>query len=337
MSAGIWTETIFSNVLIPSVGGKNFGTCGNDALYLQLNLAPTNVIDIEFILPAMYIIENITSNDFLDFNTIDRVESITNNPRTGDTRTSINAFSPYGWLLMNDGTIGSAASAATARANKDTYPLYDLIWRTFQPNQTLAPMSGGAYGANSFTDFNANRTLALTRNLGRVMAGALSLPGSQAFTIVANTLVVTTTGGFYTGMAVTVSVTGGALTAGVVYYAIVVNSTTLSLATTTANALLGTVIVLGAVPPGTITSVNVEILGSYIGEERHLQATNEVGVHSHTASFSYQLHTDAAGGTPVIGSDPGGSVQSVTVNNSAQNVPMNIIQPTVYMNVFIKL
>lgn len=170
LTGNSWTQTIVAGVVIPSVGGKNFGTAGNDALYLQLILAPSDVIDIEFILPSMYLVNSLTSST-VNFHTLDQVDAIIDSPRTGDIRMSLNAFSPYGWVPMNDGTIGSAGSAATTRANVDTYPLYDLIWNTFQANQSLAPMSGGAYGVNSFTDFDANRRLTLTSQAGRLIAG----------------------------------------------------------------------------------------------------------------------------------------------------------------------
>ncbi len=330
-----WTKTEFLDVIVPGIGfgGATLGNCGNDALFLQINIPTGVTTDFNFILPAIYIGDSISETDF---HTQDFVDSIVHSPRTGDTRTSINSFAPYGWVPANDGTIGSATSGATARSNIDTFPLYDLIWNAIP--DSLAPVTGGR-GASSIADFGNNKPMALTRNLGRVMAGALPVAASQSFTRNVNNLDVTSSSGFYTGMAVTVS--GGGLptplVAGTIYYAIIVSSTKIALATTTANALAGTVLPLTGAGTGTITSLNVETLGSYIGEERHLQAGNEVGIHSHTASFSYQAQSNSAGGTPTIGSDAGGTVQNVTVNNSAQNVPMNIMQPTVYMNVFIKL
>ncbi len=339
---GSWEQTIFSSVLIPSVGGKNFGTCGNDALYLQLNLVPTNVIDIEFILPGVFLTSIIFPEDFIDFNTLDRVEAITNNPRTGDIRTSVNAFTPYGWLNMNDGTIGSAASTATARANVDTFPLYDLIWRTFQPNQALAPMSGGAYGVNSFTDFDANRTLTLTRNLGRVMAGALPTQITRGFTTpVANTLTVSSTTGFILGAPVTVSAsTVPALVNGTTYYARILTGTTMSLHISAEGAIANTGIVLFPANAGLGGNVIIaaHALGSFLGEETHLQTAAEVGPHTHPANLwvnggSAHPHIPVAV-SPVNG-DPDGSVIDVLAN--ANGARFNVMQPTVFMNVFIKL
>jgi hypothetical protein len=72
---------------------------------------------------------------------------------------------------MNDGTIGSATSGATTRANIDTFPLYDLIWQTFQANQTLAPTVPPNYGVSSVADFTANKPITLTVQAGRLIAG----------------------------------------------------------------------------------------------------------------------------------------------------------------------
>ena len=335
---GQWTLNKFTSIIVPSIAGQVLSNCSNDALYLQIVFPATVQINMSFILPAMYIGPTVST---VDFHTLDFVDAIVNSPRTGDIRTSLNSFL-LGWVNMNDGTIGDASSSATSRKNKDTFALFDLIWNVFNSNQTLAPMftSGGtptAYGVNSFTDFLNHNQIALTKNAGRVMAGALPVAASQTFTRSGNTLVVASSAGFYTGMAVTVNVSGGNLNAGTVYYAIVASLTTLSLATTTANALVGTVIPLGAVPNGIITSVNIETIGSFIGEEAHLQATNEVGIHAHGFSVPFSNQSASRGGgnaDTVTNQTP---FTSTTNNNIAQNVPFNIIQPTVYMNVFIKL
>lgn len=335
-----WKGITINDVTIPSVNflGSTPGSCGNDALYFQIAFPTSDAIDVEFILPCIYL-GKVTSN--FDFHTLDEVDAIVNSPRTGDIRTSISDYI-LGWIRMNNGTIGSAASGATSRANQDTFPLFDLIWRNFQSNQGLAPMFNGttpiAYGASSVADFTANRRLSLTKNLGRVMAGALPAPGTQAFTRSGNLLNVTTSDGFYTGMAVTVSGGGlpSPLVAGKVYYAIVVSATAISLATTTADALAGTVIPLTTAGTGTVTSVYAEKLGDFTGEEMHLQAGNEVGVHNHgfTVPFSNQATSRGGGAADTVTNlNPFNS----NTSNSSQNVPMNIMQPTVYMNVFIKL
>lgn len=162
----------FSNVLVPSISGKTLGSCGNDALYLQIRLPLSpETINLDLILPAVYL-GGVASS--LDFHTQDEVDAIVNSPRTGDVRFSLNNVR-LGWLAMNDGTIGNASSNAT-RANVDTFPLFKLLWDTFSGSQSLAPMltSGGspvAYGADAVADFTANRQLTLTVAAGRVIAG----------------------------------------------------------------------------------------------------------------------------------------------------------------------
>lgn len=334
-------QAFMINAVVPDVTGKTIGSCGNDGLFLQIGfpLSPATT-NIDFIKPQMFLG---TIAPVLQYDSNDEIDSFINTPRTGDTKTSINSFS-LGWVKMDDGTIGSASSNSTARANIDTFPLFDLIWNAFQSSQGFAPMftSAGApasYGTDPVTDFTANRQLSLTRNAGRVMVGSLPAGSIQAFTRAGNTLVVASTASYYTGMAAFVS--GGSLpsplVAGTIYFLIKLSATTVSLAATTADALALVPIVLTTAGTGTLDSFYDERLGSFIGEEKHYQTGAEVGVHNHTANFTYQAQSCSAGGTPVIGSDNGASVHPVTVDNSAPNVAMGLMQPTVYMNVFVKL
>ena len=76
------------------------------------------------------------------------------------------SYVPTGWIMMNDGTIGNAASGATTRANADTQALYEMIWNSVI--DTWAPVSGGR-GGTSLIDFNNNKTITLTRQLGRAL------------------------------------------------------------------------------------------------------------------------------------------------------------------------
>lgn len=87
-------------------------------------------------------------------------------PTTGDAFLTMKSVAPSGWLIMNDGTIGSATSGATSRANLDTQDLYELIWNNV--SDTYAPVTGGR-GASGEADFLANKPLALTKQLGRAV------------------------------------------------------------------------------------------------------------------------------------------------------------------------
>ena len=87
---------------------------------------------------------------------------------------------------MNDGTIGNNSSNATARAYFDTWQLFNLLWNLAEPYDTGIPFnqicqmyaSNGSpvnYGSSAIADFNANRQLALTSSMGRVMMGTVPI------------------------------------------------------------------------------------------------------------------------------------------------------------------
>lgn len=86
---------------------------------------------------------------------------------TGDVKLTIKTVADSGWVLMNDGTIGSASSGATTRAHADTQALFELLWNN-TTNANCA-VSGGR-GATGAADFAANKTLALPKALGRALA-----------------------------------------------------------------------------------------------------------------------------------------------------------------------
>lgn len=90
---------------------------------------------------------------------------------TGDLKPTFKTVADSSWIMCDDGTIGSAASAATNRANADTATLFALLWNNFA--NTEAPVSGSR-GASAAADFAANKTIRLPLVLGRVygVAGA---------------------------------------------------------------------------------------------------------------------------------------------------------------------
>lgn len=86
---------------------------------------------------------------------------------TGDVKLTLKSTADSGWIMMDDGSIGSASSGATTRANADTELLYTLLWTNI--SDTWAPVSTGR-GASAAADFAANKTLTLPRTLGRALA-----------------------------------------------------------------------------------------------------------------------------------------------------------------------
>lgn len=201
-----WVKYTF-NVVFPSASGVAIGTGGDDALYLLIGIPIGTTSNINIALPSVYLGNSLPSNSF---QTYDQSASIINSPRTGDLRTSLNTFAPFGWVPMNDGAIGLAATPTgfnLARNNYDTWPLYNLIWNSFAAYSTgtsssgvnlLAQMYTNAgvavgYGPNvtapttAIADWNAGKFISLTKMMGQVLLGAvpitaLTSPFNSTFT-----------------------------------------------------------------------------------------------------------------------------------------------------------
>ncbi|MGB8181395.1 MAG: hypothetical protein WCF13_03400, partial [Stellaceae bacterium] len=86
---------------------------------------------------------------------------------TGDVKLTLKTAADAGWVMMNDGSIGSASSGGTARANADCQNLFALLWNNV--SNTNCPVSGGR-GASASADWSANKTIVLPLALGRVLA-----------------------------------------------------------------------------------------------------------------------------------------------------------------------
>ncbi len=327
-----WNKYVI-NLPIPSAQGVTTGVGEDDALFIQISFPTTSTFNVNIALPSFYLSEEPATNSF---QTYDQVNSIISSPRVGDTRTSLNSFSPYGWVPANDGTIGSPSSSATTRANADTWILYNLIWNSV--NNTFAPVTGGR-GANSYADFLANKSMSLTKALGRVLIG---MPTSSTFSYNSSTGTLTVADAtlyYYTSPVVlsNLSAPGLPFTEGFVYYVIPINSTSFALATTAANSLTRTAITGGT--NGSTGTVSFSF-GGTLGEPYHFQLPTEVGVHNHTGTL--QTFTP---GTPAVNTNltygtatPAGIASYATNNNLvSSNVAMNIIQPGTYINVFLKL
>lgn len=343
-----WQEYVITGTF-PSASGETLGNGGDDAYYFQIGMPTAVVCDIDFTLPSLYLGDDRPVNNF---STYDQIDSIINSPRTGDFRTSLNTFQPYGWIAANDGSIGNAASSATTRNNIDTWQLYNLIYTSILNN--WAPVSGGRTApgnttAAAYTDFSANKTLTLTRNLGRVLAGLNPMfSGSSTFTVNTGTEVLTLATGtnkiLTIGTPVQVYNTGGGLPSPLVTNTIYFVTgtptlTTFQLASTLENAYAGTAIDITTAGTGTQTIINAT--GAYFGESNHTLVTSELASHTHT-SGGVQPYTNDVTGIPVnIQAGAGFVLYSKTLTSDATPaspaVGHNTIQPTTYMNVFIKL
>lgn len=83
---------------------------------------------------------------------------------TGEWVLSAKTSAPTGTVVPNGGTIGSAASGATNRANADTSDLFALLWSvTSNTDYPIQDSTGAAStrGASAAADFAANKRLPL--------------------------------------------------------------------------------------------------------------------------------------------------------------------------------
>jgi hypothetical protein len=100
---------------------------------------------------------------------------------TGDAKLTLKTVADAGWVLMNDGTIGSASSGSSTRANADCQSLFVFFFNTF--TDAIAPILTSAGGAttraaqtNAATAWANNCRMSLTRQLGR----SISIAGAGA-------------------------------------------------------------------------------------------------------------------------------------------------------------
>lgn len=258
---------------------------------------------------------------------------------TGDVKLTFKTTADATWVMMDDGTIGSALSGATTRAHADTEALYTVLWNNIVDQ--WAPVVGGR-GVNAAADFSAHKPMRLPRVLGRALAGCgvgvvLESGGDSDVDVGTDQLTVpSNTAKWITGMPVVFTLTSGTitgLTSGNTYYVIRISTTAIQLASSLANAQNGTAINMTAKssPLWTIThTYPSRSLGEAAGEATHAMTITELLSHTHQM---YAV-TNTAGAIVVAGGDKG-----ITTNTHSRggNAAMNIIQPTAFLNVMIKL
>lgn len=86
---------------------------------------------------------------------------------TGDVKLTYKTVADDGFVLADDGSIGSVASGASNRANSDTLNLFTLLYDNMSDAE--CSVSGGR-GANAVADFAADKNLTIPLTLGRALA-----------------------------------------------------------------------------------------------------------------------------------------------------------------------
>lgn len=183
-----WHKYEFS-FSMPLSANVSIGSAGDDAVFLQIAYPAGggNTFNIDLAKVCFYVGNQAPTNDMQLY---DPEESIFNSARTGDTRTSLNTFQPYGWIPMNDGIISNSGTFTlptnilSSRAANDTWPLFNLLWQLAQPHDTgsnsnpicqLYTSVGVAtnYGASAYADFvTTPKQMQIPLALGRALIGA---------------------------------------------------------------------------------------------------------------------------------------------------------------------
>lgn len=91
---------------------------------------------------------------------------------TGDTIWRMDGLVRPGWVRMNGGTIGNAASGASERGDADTAALFAYLFSTFADD--LAPVVGGR-GASAAADFAAGKRITVPSMRGLLQGGTDSM------------------------------------------------------------------------------------------------------------------------------------------------------------------
>lgn len=346
--------------IFPDSEGLALGVGEDDALFLRIQYPLSATFEINHTKPQLYLSTDVPDNDF---DTYDQVETIINSPRTGDMKVTLGGSTfatnvPFlGYVAMSDGTIGNHLSNATARKNNDTWPLYKLIWETFS-FATIATMNSfaqlydsagvaSAYGASAIADFTANKAIALTKQLGRTLLGTvppiLGVPHTVQDTYTAsnnggNLLITLATSNayLYKGMPVVFTNTGGTLpgglTNGLFYISGIAGTTMFTVSTSYVNAMAGTVIAFTTA--GTpVNTVTMSVLGAPTGEYAHTQLLAELAAHSHTTFPNFGTTNAAAGG----GVNAATAAPGTNTGTTGSSTPFNVVQPSAYLNMFMKL
>lgn len=259
-----------------------------------------------------------------------------------------------GWLLMDNGTIGSATSSAT-HANSIYEDLFKVLWDSSNSHPEWFPVVPGPRGADAQSDWDSNKTIQLPQMNGRSMACAGANIFSSIFTtdFSVNNLLLTfgDTSNLTSGMVVRFTSTGtlpaGLLTA-TDYVITVTSATTVKFSksgpdTETpsqnyTNSIYGILTGNGSGVHSMIVQYgDAPVLGEFTGYPNHILTLNELTLHQHSFSYStYNMASYSFGDTPENVARIATTPSSVTAING-NSVAFSVIPPTIYGNAFIKI
>lgn len=368
-------QNLSATVTIPSIAGKTIGQYRDD--YLKFQFLNTSQASINITLQEPQIQIGNIINNYQYASRFDETYMLLPtflNFQTGWILHGQIFSSIPGWVILNDGTIGDATSNGSVRANTDCYNLFALLWNTF--NEFICPIydSTGlliakSTDADATTAWTANRAISVPRLASRVVGntGVGVIDSIVTFSNSGGDLLGTLTssgasltGLIFTGTPISFLANGGTLPTGITasphtYYAVPITSTTFKISDTSpANAAAGTVIAYTNPGSGTLhfhSGYLARSLGDLVGQESHWQLAGEVGAHTHIENLDndgaspdirHLITSTAAGSDSGIYIQPDATVTSVSKVNiytdpNTQTSAFNVMQPTIFLNSFIKL
>lgn len=353
------------------------GKGGDDGWYLQIGFPAAQVFDINIAKPSLYLSSTVPTNNFENYDKSHAIFDSPRTAIVRTSMETITPFgwTPMNNGLI--GLTNPSTLPNISRINADTWPLYNLIWsyaKTYDGGgiNYIAQMynSSGtpiAYGSSAYSDFSSNNLIILMQTLGKVILGsanissmygissvaitsATSFTGATPGGSVTNGLLITVPSGFNSFLGMPIVFSGSSLPGNIVsyivYYAAPLSATTFLVATTFANALTinspsTTPSVLGFTSGGSGTiTVTSGIAGSSEGEYEHLQYLNEMVNHTHDPGSPLTTFLGQTSGHTLsqpAGTGVAGAGTTGNVTGEGNQIPFNVTQPGIYMNLFIKL
>jgi hypothetical protein len=171
----VWTKYT-GQITIPTVAGKVFGSNGDDSLNLSIGLPLNAIADLS--ISSVQLVQGTELPNLPTLSVPDQLlrntETALSPYQTGDYILSLSSNDRKGWLLCDDRTIGSSFSGATHLGNI-YLPLFLTLWNSISSLYVPIFTSSGSpttRGVSAIADFNADKRLALTTTLGRVLGSS---------------------------------------------------------------------------------------------------------------------------------------------------------------------
>lgn len=345
--------TIVSNFPTP-VGA--IGSTYDDAFYLQLSFPPATTCNISFAIPSVYLG---TVFPEINYSNYDNINAVISSPRTSDIRITSNSYAS-GYVPLNDGTIGSQSSIATTRANSDAFQLYNSLWNIAKPydsgsnfnpicqmyDSTSTPIN---FGSTSVSDFTSENVLRLTLTMGKVLMGTVPPPNLVSYyfdTYTASnsggSLLITTSSPkvVFNGMPIAfnqVTTLPSGIFSNIIYYVSGFNGTNAFFISNSFNNAITASHIAYSAGDGGSNTVQGALLGSYTGEFAHTQLVPELASHGHISDYDA---IGSVGSAQVIAANQGISATkklSGQIEPAGSSVAFNIVQPSTFYNMFMKL